>query len=156
MESRDTTRFTWWLSGLRKTLGVRCLARGLAHRGLRRLRTLLPGCPGELAPQASPSSDAGTLATGIYWKGCVELCPPERRLGHGEKAFLKSRGQPTISAFPACRRALESQLPPTCGLSVSLYREPARKHPTHRNSRAPSSRACRCGSGSPGGCLLHH
>ncbi|XP_003991295.3 spermatogenesis-associated protein 3 isoform X2 [Felis catus] len=39
---------------------------------------------------------------------------------------------------------------------LTFYREPARKHSTHRNSRAPSSRACRCGSGSPGGCLLHH
>ncbi|XP_046941540.1 spermatogenesis-associated protein 3 [Lynx rufus] len=39
---------------------------------------------------------------------------------------------------------------------LTFYREPARKHSTHRNSPAPSSRACRCGSGSPGGCLLHH
>ncbi|VFV36756.1 spermatogenesis-associated protein [Lynx pardinus] len=38
---------------------------------------------------------------------------------------------------------------------LTFYREPARKHSTHRNSRAPSSRACRCGSGSPGGCLQY-
>ncbi|XP_039090395.1 spermatogenesis-associated protein 3 isoform X1 [Hyaena hyaena] len=39
---------------------------------------------------------------------------------------------------------------------LTFYRRPERKHPTHRNSRAPSPRDCCCGSGSPGGCLLHH
>ncbi|XP_057601684.1 spermatogenesis-associated protein 3 [Hippopotamus amphibius kiboko] len=39
---------------------------------------------------------------------------------------------------------------------LTFYRRPARKHSTHRNSRAPSPRDCCCGSGSPGSCLLHH
>ncbi|XP_024898957.1 spermatogenesis-associated protein 3 [Pteropus alecto] len=33
---------------------------------------------------------------------------------------------------------------------------PARKHTGNRNARAPSSRDCSSGSGSPGSCLLHH
>nr|XP_035966023.1 spermatogenesis-associated protein 3 [Halichoerus grypus] len=39
---------------------------------------------------------------------------------------------------------------------LTFYRKPTRKHSTHRNSRAPSSRDCCCGSGSPRSCLLHH
>ncbi|XP_029789468.1 spermatogenesis-associated protein 3 [Suricata suricatta] len=39
---------------------------------------------------------------------------------------------------------------------LTFYRRPERKHSSHRNSRAPSSRDCCCGSGSPRGCLLHH
>uniref|UniRef100_A0A452QC20 Spermatogenesis associated 3 n=1 Tax=Ursus americanus TaxID=9643 RepID=A0A452QC20_URSAM len=39
---------------------------------------------------------------------------------------------------------------------LTFYRKPTRKHSTHRNSRAPSSRDCCCGSGGPRSCLLHH
>lgn len=53
---------------LKKTPGIRCLAQGLAHNGLDRLCNLLPECPGELASQASPSSDPGGLVVGFYWE----------------------------------------------------------------------------------------
>nr|KAF6497924.1 spermatogenesis associated 3 [Rousettus aegyptiacus] len=39
---------------------------------------------------------------------------------------------------------------------LTFYRRPARKHTVNRNARAPSSRDCGSGSGSPGSCLLHH
>ncbi|XP_037008074.2 spermatogenesis-associated protein 3 [Artibeus jamaicensis] len=39
---------------------------------------------------------------------------------------------------------------------LTFYRRPARKHSSHRNSRAPSSRDCGCGSGGPGSRLPHH
>ncbi|KAM5324753.1 spermatogenesis-associated protein 3 [Glossophaga mutica] len=39
---------------------------------------------------------------------------------------------------------------------LTFYRRPTRKHSSHRNSRAPSSRDCGCGSGGPGGRLPHH
>ncbi|XP_053775392.1 spermatogenesis-associated protein 3 [Desmodus rotundus] len=39
---------------------------------------------------------------------------------------------------------------------LTFYRRPARKHSSHRNSRAPSSRDCGCGSGGLGSRLPHH
>nr|KAF6353995.1 spermatogenesis associated 3 [Pipistrellus kuhlii] len=39
---------------------------------------------------------------------------------------------------------------------LTFYRGPARKHTSHRNSRAPGSRDCSCGSGGSSNCLLRH
>uniref|UniRef100_A0A8C0R671 Spermatosis associated 3 n=1 Tax=Canis lupus dingo TaxID=286419 RepID=A0A8C0R671_CANLU len=39
---------------------------------------------------------------------------------------------------------------------LTFYRKPTRKHSSHRNSRAPSSQDCCCGSGGPRSCVLHH
>uniref|UniRef100_A0A667GJS6 Spermatogenesis associated 3 n=1 Tax=Lynx canadensis TaxID=61383 RepID=A0A667GJS6_LYNCA len=125
----------------------------------------------------SPSRPEGSLdvpRVGSRARGCVPLARPEAQTDGsltraGPRAFCSCSACPGSSAcwrrLGLCHsRIFDVLLPlpwptmPGRGFPslLTFYREPARKHSTHRNSRAPSSRACRCGSGSPGGCLLHH
>lgn len=88
--------------------------------------------------------------------GWAESYSLERSISGGEMGVAEILRGPYNSCFPCLQTGARVQLPPTCGLSVLLYRKPTRKHSTHRNSRAPSSRDCCCGSGGPRSCLLHH
>ncbi|XP_047727406.1 spermatogenesis-associated protein 3 isoform X1 [Prionailurus viverrinus] len=126
------------------------------------------------APESKPSARAPAPALGGLPPDPTTKAPSRSRKSGsltraGPRAFCSCSACPGSSAcwrrLGLCHsRIFDVLLPlpwptmPGRGFPslLTFYREPARKHSTHRNSRAPSSRACRCGSGSPGGCLLHH
>ncbi|XP_027993063.2 spermatogenesis-associated protein 3 isoform X1 [Eptesicus fuscus] len=130
----------------------------------------------------SPSRPEGTLdiqratngAHEASTRGCVPLVdretqtegPPTRA---SPRPFCSCTTCPGSSAcwrrLGLCHSRIFDVLLPRAWLTVSgrgfpnlltFYRGPARKHTSHRNSRAPGSRDCSCGSGGPSNCLLRH
>nr|KAF6337501.1 spermatogenesis associated 3 [Myotis myotis] len=116
------------------------------------------------APQTSQSAQ-GLLTPNTGTKtshGSKKAGPPTR-------PFCSCTTCPGSSAcwrrLGLCHSRISDVLLPRAWLTVSgrgfpnlltFYRGPARKHTSHRNSRAPGSRDCGCGSGCPSNCLLRH
>lgn len=88
--------------------------------------------------------------------GGTELFSLGRSISSGEMGISELLRGSYSFCLPCLWTGTRVQILPTCGLSALLYRKPTRKHSTHRNSRAPSSRDCCCSSGGPRSCLLHH
>ncbi|XP_054579442.1 spermatogenesis-associated protein 3 isoform X3 [Eptesicus fuscus] len=120
------------------------------------------------APQTSQSA-RGLLTQNTGTKtshGSKKAGPPTRA---SPRPFCSCTTCPGSSAcwrrLGLCHSRIFDVLLPRAWLTVSgrgfpnlltFYRGPARKHTSHRNSRAPGSRDCSCGSGGPSNCLLRH
>ncbi|XP_070279348.1 spermatogenesis-associated protein 3 [Myotis yumanensis] len=116
------------------------------------------------APQTSQSAQ-GLLTQNTGTKtshGSKKAGPPTR-------PFCSCTTCPGSSAcwrrLGLCHSRISDVLLPRAWLTVpgrgfpnllTFYRGPARKHTSHRNSCAPGSRDCSCGSGGPSNCLLRH
>ncbi|KAF6116304.1 spermatogenesis associated 3 [Phyllostomus discolor] len=110
---------------------------------------LLPQNPGPKSSSGSRKTGPPTQSVPRPFCSCT-TCPGSsacwRRLGLCHSRIfdvLLPRAWPTMPG-----RGTPSLL--------TFYRRPSRKHSSHRNSRAPSSRDCGCGSGGPGSRLPHH
>ncbi|XP_016060106.1 PREDICTED: spermatogenesis-associated protein 3 [Miniopterus natalensis] len=128
-------------------------------------RPVPPALP---APQVSQSAQ-GLLAQNTGTKaspGSKKAGPPTRA---GPRPFCSCTTCPGSSTcwrrLGLCHSRIFDVLLPRVWLTVSgrgfpnlltFYRRSTRKHSSHRNSHAPSSRDCGCSSGSPGSCLLRH
>ncbi|XP_036175499.1 uncharacterized protein LOC118661509 [Myotis myotis] len=151
----------------------------------RRMETLLGSAFAPHSPTVevhtavfSPSRPEGTLdiqraangAHEVSTGGCVPFVDRETQTeGPPTRPFCSCTTCPGSSAcwrrLGLCHSRISDVLLPRAWLTVSgrgfpnlltFYRGPARKHTSHRNSRAPGSRDCGCGSGCPSNCLLRH
>ncbi|XP_019653285.1 spermatogenesis-associated protein 3 [Ailuropoda melanoleuca] len=139
--------------------------------------TLQPSCestPRQSTPQALPAPESNPSTRGLAPQDTnTKASSRSRKTGAvtraGPRAFCSCSTCPGSSAcwcrLGLCHSRIFDVLLPRAWPTMpgrgspsllTFYRKPTRKHSTHRNSRAPSSRDCCCGSGGPRSCLLHH
>uniref|UniRef100_A0A452QC94 Spermatogenesis associated 3 n=1 Tax=Ursus americanus TaxID=9643 RepID=A0A452QC94_URSAM len=139
--------------------------------------TLQPSCestPRQPTPQALPAPESNPSTRGLAPQDTnTKASSRSRKTGAvtraGPRAFCSCSTCPGSSAcwrrLGLCHSRIFDVLLPRAWPTMpgrgspsllTFYRKPTRKHSTHRNSRAPSSRDCCCGSGGPRSCLLHH
>ncbi|XP_022355365.1 spermatogenesis-associated protein 3 [Enhydra lutris kenyoni] len=130
--------------------------------------------PRQSAPQALPAPETNSSTRGLLPQDTnTKASSRSRKTGAvtraGPRAFCSCSTCPGSSAcwrrLGLCHSRIFDVLLPRVWPTMpgrgspsllTFYRKPTRKHSTHRNSRAPSSRDCCCGSGGPRSCLLHH
>uniref|UniRef100_A0A8C7EJW0 Spermatogenesis associated 3 n=1 Tax=Neovison vison TaxID=452646 RepID=A0A8C7EJW0_NEOVI len=105
--------------------------------------------PQQASPRSTPQPRAVTRAGPRAFCSC-STCP-------GSSACWRRLGLCHSRIFDVLLPRVWPTMPGRGSPSLlTFYRKPTRKHSTHRNSRAPSSRDCCCSSGGPRSCLLHH
>ncbi|XP_032211030.1 spermatogenesis-associated protein 3 isoform X3 [Mustela erminea] len=130
--------------------------------------------PRQSAPQALPAPETNSSTRGLLPQDTnSKASSRSRKTGAvtraGPRAFCSCSTCPGSSAcwrrLGLCHSRIFDVLLPRVWPTMpgrgspsllTFYRKPTRKHSTHRNSRAPSSRDCCCSSGGPRSCLLHH
>ncbi|KAM8919076.1 spermatogenesis-associated protein 3 [Lycaon pictus] len=126
------------------------------------------------APQAVPAPETNPLTQSLVPQDTnTKASSRSRKTGSltraGPRAFCSCSSCPGSSAcwrrLGLCHSRIFDVLLPRAWPTMpgrgspsllTFYRKPTRKHSSHRNSRAPSSRDCCCGSGGPRSCVLHH